>query len=82
MNKIRSIDTAKLTKYYGKQLGWDVDLEVSAGRFFGYLGPNGAGNHHYPYAAGLIRRQAGRRLVFGLDIRQSSVDIPTAGLVI
>ena len=44
MNNDVIINTTKLTKYYGKQLGIEeVDLVVQRGEVFGYLGPNGAG---------------------------------------
>ena len=38
------IETAKLTKYYGRNIGVkDLDLEVVEGEKFGFIGPNGAG---------------------------------------
>jgi ABC-2 type transport system ATP-binding protein len=77
MNNNTVIDTAKLTKYYGKQLGIeDVDLEVKRGEVFGYLGPNGAGKTTtIRTLLDFIRPTCGSATVFGLDIRQSSVDI-------
>ena len=77
MNNNTVIDTAKLTKYYGKQLGIeDVDLEVKRGEVFGYLGPNGAGKTTtIRTLLDFIRPTSGAATVFGLDIRQSSVDI-------
>ena len=77
MNNNTVIDTAKLTKYYGKQLGIeDVDLEVKRGEVFGYLGPNGAGKTTtIRTLLDFIRPTRGSATVFGLDIRQSSVDI-------
>jgi ABC-2 type transport system ATP-binding protein len=77
MNNNTVIDTAKLTKYYGKQLGIeDVDLEVKRGEVFGYLGPNGAGKTTtIRTLLDFIRPTSGSATVFGLDIRQSSVDI-------
>jgi ABC-2 type transport system ATP-binding protein len=77
MNNDTVIDTAKLTKYYGKQLGIeDVDLEVKRGEVFGYLGPNGAGKTTtIRTLLDFIRPTRGSATVFGLDIRQSSVDI-------
>jgi ABC-2 type transport system ATP-binding protein len=77
MNNNTVIDTAKLTKYYGKQLGIeDVDLEVKRGEVFGYLGPNGAGKTTtIRTLLDFIRPTCGSATVFGLDVRQSSVDI-------
>ena len=71
------INTSKLTKYYGKRLGIeDVDLEVKRGEVFGYLGPNGAGKTTtIRTLLDFIRPTRGSATVFGLDIRQSSVDI-------
>ena len=71
------ISTAKLTKFYGKQLGIvDVDLEVKRGEVFGYLGPNGAGKTTtIRTLLDFIRPTRGSATVFDLDIRQSSVEI-------
>jgi ABC-2 type transport system ATP-binding protein len=71
------INTAKLTKFYGKQLGIeDVDLEVKRGEVFGYLGPNGAGKTTtIRTLLDFIRPTRGAATVFNLDIRQSSVEI-------
>ena len=39
-----AIQTQKLTRKFGNLTAVDaVDLQVSAGQFFGFLGPNGAG---------------------------------------
>ena len=77
MNNDTIINTSKLTKYYGKQLGIeDVDLEVKRGEVFGYLGPNGAGKTTtIRTLLDFIRPTRGSATVFGLDIRQSSVEI-------
>lgn len=71
------INTTKLTKYYGKRLGIeDVDLEVKRGEVFGYLGPNGAGKTTtIRTVLDFIRPTRGSGTIFGLDIRQSSVEI-------
>jgi ABC-2 type transport system ATP-binding protein len=71
------INTIKLTKFYGKQLGIeDVDLEVRRGEVFGYLGPNGAGKTTtIRILLDFIRPTSGTATVFDLDIRQSSVEI-------
>lgn len=71
------INTSKLTKFYGKQLGIeDVDLVVQRGEVFGYLGPNGAGKTTtIRTLLDFIRPTRGSATVFDLDIRQSSVEI-------
>ena len=77
MNNDVVINTAKLTKYYGKQLGIDeVDLAVNRGEVFGYLGPNGAGKTTtIRTLLDFIRPTGGSAAIFGLDARQSSVAI-------
>ena len=64
MNHDVIINTTKLTKYYGKQLGIkEVDLSVQRGEVFGYLGPNGAGKTTtIRTLLDFIRRPAARRL--------------------
>ncbi len=71
------INTTKLTKYYGKQLGIaEVDLAVNRGEVFGYLGPNGAGKTTtIRTLLDFIRPSGGSAAIFGLDARQSSVAI-------
>ena len=71
------INTLKLTKYYGKQLGIeDVNLEVKRGEVFGYLGPNGAGKTTtIRTILDFIRPTRGSATVFGMDIRSHSVEI-------
>lgn len=40
---MEAIRTSNLTKYYGKSRGIEgIDLEVSQGDFFGFIGPKGA----------------------------------------
>jgi len=71
------INTTKLTKFYGKQLGIeDVDLEVKRGEVFGYLGPNGAGKTTtIRILLDFIRPTRGAATVFGLDSKHDSVEI-------
>ncbi len=46
-----------------------VDLTVAPGSFFGLVGPNGAGKTTaLSMAVGLLRPDAGRSLVFGIDV--------------
>ena len=63
------IDTARLTKYYGRDRGvTDVDLEVRPGEVYGFLGPNGAGKSTTIHLLmGQIRPSGGRATVLGLD---------------
>jgi ABC-2 type transport system ATP-binding protein len=77
MNNDFVINTTKLTKYYGVQLGIaDVNLVVKRGEVFGYLGPNGAGKTTtIRILLDFIRPTGGSAAVFGLDARQSSVAI-------
>jgi ABC-2 type transport system ATP-binding protein len=77
MNNEVVINTAKLTKYYGKQLGIsEVDLAVNRGEVFGYLGPNGAGKTTtIRTLLDFIRPSGGSAAIFGLDARQNSVAI-------
>jgi len=77
MNKDVIINTTKLTKYYGKQLGIsEVDLAVNRSEVFGYLGPNGAGKTTtIRTLLDFIRPSGGSAAIFGLDARQSSVAI-------
>ncbi len=71
------IETANLTKYYGKSRGIKgLDLQVNEGEIFGFLGPNGAGKTTtIRCLLGLIMPTGGSASVFGLDIVQNSVAI-------
>ncbi len=77
MNNDVIINTTKLTKYYGAQLGIEeVNLAVNRGEVFGYLGPNGAGKTTtIRTLLDFIRPTGGSASIFGLDARQSSVAI-------
>jgi ABC-2 type transport system ATP-binding protein len=71
------IKTVGLTKYYGKTRGIeDLNLEVDSGEIFGFLGPNGAGKTTtIRLLLSLIRPTRGFAHIFGIDIRQSSLEI-------
>ena len=71
------IETAGLTKFYGRHRGIeDVDLVVEAGEVFGFLGPNGAGKTTMiRLLLDLVRPTRGRALVFGLDSRVGAREI-------
>jgi len=60
-----------LHKRYGPHKALQgLDLEVPRGTLFGFLGPNGAGKSTtLRILAGLVRANAGRASVFGVDVR-------------
>lgn len=64
------IQTARLTKYYGKARGIEeLDLTVAQGEFFGFIGPNGAGKSTtIRTLLGLISPTSGSARLFGRDI--------------
>ena len=66
-----------VTKRYRGGVGIeDVTLEVPSGEVFGFLGPNGAGKTTtIRLLLDLIRPDAGRISLFGLDARRDSVAI-------
>jgi len=75
-----TIQTTKLTKYYGSQRGIeDLDLTVYEGEVFGFLGPNGSGKTTtIRLLMDLIRPTRGRATIFGKDVREKSVEINSA----
>jgi ABC-2 type transport system ATP-binding protein len=72
-----AIQTEALTKSYGERRGvFDLDLTVQRGEIFGFLGPNGAGKTTtIRLLLDLIRPDAGRAEVLGLDSRRDAVAI-------
>lgn len=64
------IQTASLTKYYGKSKGIEnVNLTVEEGEIFGFIGPNGAGKSTtIRTLLGLIKPTSGSATIFGKDI--------------
>ena len=60
----------RLSKTFGDKRAVDhVDLEVPGGSFFGLVGPNGAGKTtSLSMAVGLLRPDAGRVEIFGVDV--------------
>lgn len=62
-------------KRYGDSVALaDLDLEISEGEVFGYLGPDGAGKTTtIRLLLGLIRPTSGRAEVFGLDAQRQAV---------
>ncbi len=71
------IATSGLTKSYGRNRGIvDVTLTVGAGEVFGFLGPNGAGKTTtIRTLLDLIRPNAGKASILGLDPHRDSVEI-------
>jgi ABC-2 type transport system ATP-binding protein len=59
-----------LTKTFGGKRAVDgIDLRVPGGSFFGLVGPNGAGKTtSLSMAVGLLRPDAGRAEIFGVDV--------------
>lgn len=64
--------TEGLRKRYGPHEALrGLDLEVPAGALFGFLGPNGAGKSTtLRILAGLVRSDAGRAELHGIDVRR------------
>ena len=71
------IQTEGLTKYYGKVVGVEeLDLSITEGEIFGFLGPNGSGKTTtIRLLSGFLRPKAGRATVLGLDSWRDSVRI-------
>ena len=77
MARAAALETARLTKFYGKTRGIeDLDLRVEEGEVFGYLGPNGAGKTTtIRLLLDLIRPTSGSASIAGHDTRTASVDV-------
>ena len=67
---MNAIQTASLTKYYGKARGIiNLNLTVEEGECFGFIGPNGAGKSTtIRTLLGLISSSSGSATVLGKDI--------------
>ncbi len=72
-----AIQTQKLTRRFGNLTAVDsIDLQVTAGQFFGFLGPNGAGKSTtIKMLTGLLSPTSGRMQLLGLDFEANSVEI-------
>ena len=77
MPRAAALETAGLTKFYGRTRGIeDLDLRVEEGEVFGYLGPNGAGKTTtIRLLLDLIRPTRGSARIAGHDTRSESVDV-------
>jgi ABC-2 type transport system ATP-binding protein len=69
--------TQKLTRTFGNLTAVDgVDLQVTAGQFFGFLGPNGAGKSTtIKMLTGLLAPTSGSMQLLGLDFAANSIDV-------
>ena len=72
-----AIVTEKLTRKFGALTAVDeVNLEVTAGQFFGFLGPNGAGKSTtIKMLTGLLTPTAGRMQLLGIDFAKNPVEV-------
>lgn len=77
MSDSPAISTEGLTKHYGDvRAVQDLDLEISRGEVFGFLGPNGSGKTTTMRTIlDLIRPTAGRASILGMDSHQQAVEI-------
>ncbi len=71
------IETAGLTKYYGKNRGiMDVGISVEEGEIYGFIGPNGAGKSTMiKTLLNFIFPTGGKASVFGMDCVAKSREI-------
>src|SRR5246500_809511 len=72
-----AIATEKLTRRFGALTAVDsVDLQVTAGQFFGFLGPNGAGKSTtIKMLTGLLTPTSGKMQLLGIDFAQNPVEV-------
>ena len=70
-----ALSITNLTKRFGSVTAVDgIDLDVPAGSFFGLVGPNGAGKTTtMRMATGLLRPDAGRVAIDGIDVWTDAV---------
>ena len=71
------IETAELTKWYGKRRGLEgLDLAVNGGEVFGFLGPNGAGKTTtIRILLDLLRPTSGSATIFGRTPRAGGTEL-------
>src|SRR5256714_8369675 len=72
-----AIQTQKLTRRFGSLTAVDgVDLQVTAGQFFGFLGPNGAGKATtIKILTGLLAPTSGIMQLLGIDVAANPVEV-------
>src|SRR5260370_225034 len=71
-----AIQTQKLTRKFGDLIAVDgIDLQVTAGQFFGFLGPNGAGKSTtIKILTGLLAPTSGSMQLLGGDFAAHPVE--------
>lgn len=74
-----AIETSGLTKYYGKARGViDLNIQISEGEIFGFIGPNGSGKTTtIRLLLGLLFPTRGSGRIFDYDIVKDSTKIKT-----
>jgi ABC-2 type transport system ATP-binding protein len=72
-----AVRTEKLTRRFGNLVAVDgIDLQVTAGQFFGFLGPNGAGKSTtIKMLTGLLAPTSGRMELLGMDFATNLVEV-------
>jgi len=72
-----AIQTQALTRRFGNLTAVDgVDLQVTAGQFFGFLGPNGAGKSTtIKILTGLLAPTSGNMQLLGVDFAANPVEV-------
>src|SRR5271169_1043867 len=72
-----AIATEKLTRVFGGLSAVDnIDLQVTAGQFFGFLGPNGAGKSTtIKMLTGLLAPTSGRMQLLGIDFSANPIEV-------
>ena len=72
-----AIATESLTRVFGGLTAVDnMDLQVTAGQFFGFLGPNGAGKSTtIKMLTGLLAPSSGRMQLLGIDFASNPVEV-------
>lgn len=72
-----AIVTEKLTRQFGGLTAVDqIDLQVTAGQFFGFLGPNGAGKSTtIKMLTGLLAPTSGQMQLLGIDFSSNPVEV-------
>jgi ABC-2 type transport system ATP-binding protein len=72
-----AIRTDKLMRRFGELVAVDgIDLQVTAGQFFGFLGPNGAGKSTtIKMLTGLLTPTSGRVELLGTDFAKHPVEV-------
>src|SRR5207302_1323524 len=72
-----AIQTQKLTRTFGNLTAVDgIDLQVTAGQFFGFLGPNGAGKSTtIKILTGLLAPTSGSMELLGVDFAANPVEV-------